>query len=520
MHSDLIDALRDPARYPHPVDEVDVLETHISWVLLAGDWVYKIKKPVDFGFLDFSTLALREHFCREELRLNRRHAADLYDAVVAVTGAPEEPVLGGTGEPLEFAVRMHRFDQDSRFDQLLEAGRLAPGRMDELAEELAALHELAERAGPAGEFGTPAQVVAPMRDNFATLLDCVESPERRRLLNQLGQWTEAQFERLAGRLQERLEHGFVRECHGDVHLGNVALLDDSTILFDCLEFSPELRWTDVIADLAFAVMDLRDRGAERLSWRLLDRYLARTGDYGGLDLLAFYTVYRAMVRAKVAALSLADAADEAQRQHLAGEVDNYLALARSVASTRRPALVLTCGVSGSGKSWLSERLVERPGLVRVRSDVERKRLHGLAGHASSDSGLGRGLYSAEATEKTYARLAELAEGIVRAGYPVLIDATFLEQDRRARFAALAGELEVAFGILACTAEVDVLKERIKGRVSRGKDASEADLAVLARQLEAVQPCAPGEGDLLTIDTGQPDAVDRAAGWLEELISGR
>ena len=520
MHSDLVEALREPERYPHAVDQVRLLETHISWVLLAGDRVYKIKKPVDFGFLDFSTLALREHFCHEELRLNRRHAADLYDAVVPITGSPEDPVLGGSGEPVEFAVRMHRFDEDSRFDQLLAAGRLEPERMDELAAELAVLHARADRADPAGEFGTPAQVVAPMRDNFRTLLDCVESPARRRRLQELRQWTETQFDRLSGRLQERLERGFVRECHGDVHLGNVALLRGRTLLFDCLEFSPELRWTDVMADLAFAVMDLRDRGAERLSWRLLDRYLARTGDYEGLELLAFYTVYRAMVRAKVAALSLADAADDVQRARLAGDVDNYLALAGSIASTRRPALILTCGVSGSGKSWLSERLVERAGLVRLRSDVERKRLHGLAEHESSDSGLGRGLYSAEATASTYARLAELAAGIVGAGYPALVDATFLERERRAHFADLAKDLEVPFGILACQAEVEVLEERIRARDALGNDASEADRSVLARQLETVEPCAPGEGNVLPIDTGVPDAVDRAGGWVEGLISGR
>ena len=517
MHSELISALRDPDRYPHPVDQVELLETHISWVLLAGDWVYKIKKPVDFGFLDFSSLASREHFCREELRLNRRHAAELYDALVTITGSPSKPLLGGDGPPIEYAVRMRRFDADSRFDQLLAGGQLQARHMDELAAELAALHRIAEPAAEDSDFGQPDQVIAPMRDNFTVLFDLVDQPARREQLERLSRWTEAQFDSLAELIAERRRDGFVRECHGDVHLGNVALYQGQTILFDCLEFSPELRWTDVMADLAFAVMDLRERGAEALSWRLLDRYLAETGDYPGLALLAFYAVYRAMVRAKVAAISRADA-DAAGRQRLERELDQYLGLAEGLARGRQTVLVLTCGVSGSGKSWLAERLLEQSGLVRLRSDVERKRLHGLAPGANSESGLASGLYSAAASEQTYARLADLSQAVLEAGYPVLVDATFLKRAQRERFAELARAHGVPFGIVACEADLATLEKRVQSRCAAGTDASEADLAVLERQLGSVEPCTSLEGPCLRLETAQAQAVEQAADWLGQLAS--
>ncbi len=520
MHSELIDALMDPAVYPHAVERVERVETHISWVLLAGEFAYKIKKPVDFGFLDFSTLAARRHFCAEELRLNRRHAASIYLEVVAISGSSDRPEIGGSGKPIEYAVRMRRFDQDQGFDRLLARQALKPEHIDQLAGELAELHATAEIAGPDSDFGSLEAVIEPMRDNFTSLKALLGDGPIQGRLERLEQWTEAGFERLRPRIEQRKRDGHVRECHGDAHLGNVVLHEGRATLFDCLEFSPELRWTDTMADLAFTVMDLRDRGAEGLSWRLLDAYLAISGDYAGLDLLDFYIVYRAMVRAKVAALSLADAESPRQRARGRREVDEYLTLAERTMNRPPPVLILTSGVSGSGKSWLSERLLERCGLIRLRSDVERKRLQGLAASARSDSAPGQGLYTPEISARTYQHLAELSAGLLKAGLPVLVDAAFLNDEQRDGFRRLADRLGLAFGVLACTAPRAVLEARVAARECGGDDPSEAGLEVLQAQLAGLAgDQGEAAADTLELDTSQEHALARAQAWLEDLASG-
>lgn len=518
MHSELIQSLMNPARYPHAVERVERVETHVSWVLLAGEFAYKIKKPVDFGFLDFSTLAARRHFCQEELRLNRRHAPAIYLDLVPITGSARAPGFDGGGEVIEYAVRMRRFDQRLGFDRLLAEQALEPVHIDQLAAELALLHQDAERAAAGSEFGSAEAVIGPMRDNFPPLRAQLEGTGRLQRLDWLAQWTEVTYQRLQPRIIARQADGHVRECHGDAHLGNVVLYQGRAMLFDCLEFSPELRWTDTMADLAFTVMDLSDRGAEGLGWRLLDAYLTSTGDHAGLDLLDFYTVYRAMVRAKIAALNLAAAELETEREGCLAAVDAYLDLAGRVATRPEPMLLLTCGVSGSGKSWLSERLVESSGLIRLRSDVERKRLHGLTASAHTGSAVGEGLYSAAASERTYRQLAGLAEQVLRAGLPVVVDATFLKRRQRRQFQALAGRLQTRFGILSCHASTDLLEQRVTTRRRHGQDPSEAGLTVLHAQLEGFEAVGPDEQSLM-LDTAAPDALVRAQAWIDRLRSG-
>lgn len=509
MDRTLIEALLNPAVYPHPVERVTLLETHISWVLLAGDYVYKIKKPLNLGFLDFSTLARRAYFCREEVRLNRRSAPALYLAVVPIGGSLQRPCLNGSGEPIEYAVCMRRFAAGDGFDRLLAEGRLRRRHVLELAEQLAQLHRDAEVAASDTEFGRPDRVLAPMRDNLTTLREILNEAGTRYRLEHLAEWTEARFAVLQPLLAQRCREGFVRECHGDAHLGNVTLFQERVTLFDCIEFSEELRWIDVMSDLAFTVMDLRYRGAEASSWLLLDRYLSRSGDFQGLGVLTFYLVYRALVRAKVTALRLDDARREPQRhQALNSEIADYLTLAERMAADHRPALLITMGLSGSGKTHLGDRLLQSLGVIRLRSDVERKRLHGLAPEASSHSGLSAGIYGAAASHATYARLLEQADSVIRCGLPVLVDATFLERQRRDAFRRLAQERGVPFRLLACEADEAVLRSRILRRRDRNEDASEADLAVLDRQLARREPLTPEEQQgVLRIDTGSDAAVD-------------
>ena len=517
MHTKLIDALRNPAVYPHPVDEVELIETHISWVLLAGEFVYKLKKPLDLGFLDFSTLDKRRFYCREEIRLNGRTAPEIYLDVIGIGGTPESPELAVEVDPIEYAVRMRRFDVGAGFDHLLADDRLKQNHVVDLARQLAHLHQVAEAASPDGRFGNFASVADPMRENFEVLDDMLEGESARDALATLEKWSEHQLERFAPLIKTRCRDGWIRECHGDAHLGNVALINGNATLFDCIEFSEDLRWIDVVSDLAFTVMDLRDRGAPGFAWLLLDEYLAHSGDYQGIQLLPLYMVYRALVRAKVNAFRLGD--EDADRPEILREIDGYLDLARKISGERRAGIVITMGVSGSGKSWLARRLVEHVGLVRMRSDVERKRLHGLDPEDSSGSGLDAELYSSEATERTYEHLVKLVKPVLQAGIPALVDAACLKRWQRTLFRDLAQEHGVPFAIIHCHADLTLLEQRIERRKQAGDDPSEAGLEVLDHQKENTEPLDNAEqADALPLHTAEPDSTRIAADWISRRLS--
>ena len=358
----LLAALGDPRRYPHPVERIELIETHISWVLLTGRYAYKLKKPLDLGFLDFSTLERRREACEKELRLNRRTAPDLYLEVVPVTGTPDEPVVGGSGLAIEYAVKMREFPQAALLDRAAARGELRLEQMDELASTVARFHAKVERADPQTEFGTPEAVIAPARQNFAQLRPLATDADAAAVLGRLAAWTDGESARCREAFDARRREGFVRECHGDLHLRNLVLLDGRIVPFDCLEFNDALRWIDVAAEVAFVVMDLVDHGLTSHAWRFLDAYLAETGDYGSLAVLRFYLVYRAMVRAKIACLRAQQLPEGVpQRRQADGEFREYLRLAEAFASLERRALIVTRGLSGSGKTVFSGLLTGRSG---------------------------------------------------------------------------------------------------------------------------------------------------------------
>ena len=506
----LVAALRTPACYPHPAGPVDLIETHISYVLLSGAYAYKIKKAVRLGFLDFSTLARRRMYCEEELRLNRRLAPELYLAVVAITGSRDAPRIAGYGEAIEYAVQMSRFAQDDLLDRQLAAGRLSPEEIDQVAEQLAGFHERAERASPGQRFGSPQAVWAPMAQNFAQLGERLSGAAHRARLADLEAWSRQRFTEVADLVASRLRDGWIRECHGDLHLGNIVRTGAGLRLFDCIEFDPGLRWIDVLNEIAFLTMDLGGRGRADYAHRLLNHYLEALGDYRGLPLLAFYTVYRALVRAKVAAIR---AGQEEPAGRLAGlaTCDQYLDCAGKAAVPGQPRLLLMHGLSGSGKSWLAQQLLERLGALRIRSDVERKRLFGLPALARSDSAVGDGIYDTAATGATYDRLVELASQILAAGYPVVVDAANLRIWQRDAFRKLAASRGVPFAIASCTVPEAVLQARLATRLAAGRDASEADRAVLAQQMRDGEAfTADEEACCLTIDTSGPFPEDLPA----------
>ena len=505
----LIQALRSAAVFDHPVNPIKVLETHISWVILAGDYAYKFKKAVNLGFLDFSTLQQRHFYCQEELRLNRRFAPRLYLDVVGVSGSLTEPLLNGPGEPFEFAVKMRRFSQDCLLGKLAADRQLLPEHVDEIADLLAGVHSTSERAREDSEFGHADGTHHWVLENFSRIKKALQPEDVHPQLARLESWCQQEFEARRKYLEQRRKNGFIRECHGDLHLGNLALIDGRITPFDCIEFNPQLRWIDVMSEAAFLMMDLLDRGYTRLAYRFLNGYLQRTGDYGGLCLLRYYVVYRALVRAKVAALRLAQSAAQTEsRAEARRDFDAYIRLAVNWAVTPTPFMLIMHGVSGSGKSWYAAQLTERLGAIQLRSDIERKRLYGYGAEATTGSGVQSGIYSPAASDRTYTHLAGLAGSVVADGLPVIVDAAFLKLAERQRFQRIAKSLDVPFGILHMEADESTLIARIERRRQVGIDPSEAGIAVLKSQLASQEPLLPSEMDAVyRIETTVADSLD-------------
>lgn len=491
--AELITALRDPKVYPWSAADVEVIETHISTVFLAGDYVLKIKKPLDLGFLDFSTLERRAWFCQEEVRLNGRLAPDWYLRPVPITGSVVAPVLEGEGEPLEWGVLMRRFPQSALMDARLERGELPVTVMEDLARVVAEFHAEIPAAGPDTDYGRVDAVLAPMQQNFEQLRELEAAGADPATLDALEAWTQAQGSELEELIDGRFQGGFVRECHGDLHLGNIAWHEGEVIVFDAIEFEPYLRWIDVANEVAFVIMDLDHRGARDHRHRFLNAYLEHTGDYGMVRLLSFYAAYRAMVRAKINGFMASQAEEGSEtRQKARQQVTGYMALAQRYTQLRRPELVITHGLSGSGKTVVAGELVAAEGHLRLRSDVERKRLFGLTPEQRRDAEPEQGLYTAEATERTYSHLEGLAREMLEAGWSVVVDAAFLDPRHRQAFRDLAEALECGFRILDVQARPEVLRARVKARAEAGGDASDATLAVLEHQLANYQPLSEEE----------------------------
>jgi aminoglycoside phosphotransferase family enzyme/predicted kinase len=509
-HDRLIQALTDRSVYEHPTTEIVVLQTHISWIVLTGPYAYKIKKPVNLGFVDFSTLAQRHFFCQEELRLNCRLAPQLYLEVVALYGTPERPRFHGQGTPIEYAVKMAQFAQETLLSHLIAVGQLQVSHMDCLAHEVSAFHARIATADSRSRFGTPEVIYHPVQENFQHLFDVINDPVRQAHARALEAWCQRLFAARRPTFVARKRDGFVRECHGDMHLGNMLLLDDAVVIFDCIEFNEDLRWIDVASDVAFLTMDLEDRGRPDLAHRFLNGYLEATGDYDLLVLLPFYLTYRATVRAKVAGIRLGQSHLSPEGEQQVREAfGSYLDLAEQYTRPSRPRLLITYGLSGSGKTFATQQLVEATGAIRIRSDVERKRLFGLAPLERSTDRSDLNLYAPDATQRTYAQLAQQAACVIEAGFSVVVDATFLKRAQRDAFRHLAAQLNVPFTILEFCASAETLRRRVAQRSAQADDASEANLTVLHGQFAALEPLtAEEQASALTIDTEAPQAPQR------------
>jgi aminoglycoside phosphotransferase family enzyme/predicted kinase len=503
-----IEELLCSAAFPHPVTQLELRETHVSWVILTGSVAYKIKKPQKLDFMDASTLDRRRHLCEEEIRLNKRLTPEIYEDVVAIAKDASGIHVGGPGSIVEYAVRMKQFETSQELPALVARGEVTVGEVAALAERLAEFHSRAAIAPRADSFDYVAQLRNSVLGNMATLLAHLDSTRQFPELGVLIDWTHDSLHTFAERFRKRQEGGFIRECHGDLHAHNIVRWQGRLTPFDCLEFDPKLRWIDVMNDVAFLVMDFAALDRKDLAYAFLSRYVERTGDYEGVRLLPFYAVYRAAVRAMVDALSA--------EQHPAKHEEFYERLQCRVRTAvefmqaRSPTLFIMHGPSGSGKSWLSDRLVPLVQALRIRSDLERKRLASAVPAASIESAFRQGVYAPEMTRRVYARLALCAENCLLAGVNTIVDAAFLEAEHRRLFQDLAKRSGVHFVIVSCVAEEDEMASRIANRRLARTDPSEADLTVLEQQLRHPEPLNADElAHAITVDTMLADPVGAA-----------
>ena len=487
-----LEKLLEAAAYPHPVGPIKLIETHISWVFLTGPFAYKVKKPCKLEFLDFSTLERRRHFCAEEIRLNRRFAPQLYLEAVPITGTPDAPQVGGAGEPIEWAVKLVQFDEADRLDARFEAGRIDAAGCRALGGAIARVQATQAVALPGSGHGTPQRLRAVFRMNLDEIRR--HRPDAAARADAIEAWLEARLAGGRAAFEDRLATGRIRECHGDLHLANLVLLDGRPVAFDSIEFNPDLRWIDVASDIAFLTMDLESRGRPDLAAQVTSAWMEDADDHGAAAVLPVHRVARAVVRGAVAAIrSAQDDCPAAAKAVARGDCDRYLDLAERLAAPPRPVLFLTSGVSGSGKTTLAAECVSAFGAVRLRSDVERKRLFSMAADdRPADEEATRALYAVETTRRVYERLSALARRLLVAGSSVVVDATCQARWQRDLLAAVGRDAGARIVWLEIDLPVELLLARVAARAAAGHDPSDATADTVRAQITAREPIAPEE----------------------------
>jgi len=505
-----------PSAFPHPVARLEIKETNISWVMLTGPYAYKVKKSVDFGFIDSSTLSKRQHLCEEELRLNRRLAPDLYMDVVAITRDAVGMRVGGHGQVIEYAVRMRQFDASEELSTLLEHGTVSAQDIGDLAVSISALHASAPRAPCGTEYLYTEQLHDAVLGNMAVLLAHLDAGTQLPEMGTIIDWTHDFLHDALSLLRLREQSGFIRECHGDLHARNIVRWRGRLTPFDCLEFDPKLRWIDVMNDVAFLVMDLMTYVRTDLAFTFLNSYLEHTGDYDGVRLLPFYAVYRALVRATVDSIGVER--DVAHREQFRQRLRMRVKTAADFIGAPPPTLFIMHGPSGSGKSFISERLAAQLGAVRIRSDLERKRLAESQPPGARKVGFMQGIYTPDFSHRTYSRLLECAKSCLQGGVNVIVDAAFLNSEDRRLFGELAAQQAVQYVIVACEADRRIMVERIERRQAK-VDPSDADVAVLDRQLQNRATLRPDEClHVVAVDTSQAPAYEKALAAIQDRLA--
>lgn len=514
-----IESLLDRRSYPARPHEVRLVQTHISYVFIAGDYVYKIKKPVNFGFLDYSTLDRRKFFCEEELRLNMRLCPSIYLGVVPVVDRDGTYVFEETGEPVEYAVKMVRLEEDRMMDELVARGEVTPRMIERVARVVADFHARAESGASVSKYGDVAAIRFNTDENFSQTENFVDIVLTRRRYEFIKAYTDGFLAAGATFLARRVENGRIREGHGDLHLANICYTDEPCI-YDCIEFNERFRCNDVASEIAFLAMDLDFHGRTDLSHVFVDAYVEASGDGEVYQLLDFYKCYRAFVRGKVRSFPLdeEEASYEEKRFDL-DEARRYFDLAYRYAGGKvRPVAIVMCGLSGTGKSYVADALAEHLNLVVIRSDVARKHLAGLAPTETRAAGYGAGIYSDEMTERTYRTMVEDAARLMAAGHSVLLDASFLKRRQRSIAVAAARAADARFLLVECSAPEDRVRARLAVREDEAANVSDATWPIYLEQKKHFEPPEEiDEHEHVRVDTSKD--LDLSVNSIVEKLAG-
>jgi len=493
-----IQQMLQPGFYPHPVKEpIQLIQTHVSYVLLTGDYAYKLKKPVNFGFLNYSTLELRQHFCYQELEMNKRGAAEIYLEVLPITQTDDRFQLGGEVEPVEYTLKMCQFPQESLFSSLFQQGELTETRVSELGRLVAQFHAKCATNDYILSFGEVDQIRQAFDENYQQTEKYIGVAQTQSQFDETKEFTDRFFATKQEVLASRVKQRWIRECHGDLHLRNICFWHDKTLLFDCIEFNEPFRFVDVMFDVAYGVMDFQVGNRPDFANAYLNSYLEEIGDWEGIQVLPLYVSRQAYVRAKVTSFLLDDpgvpAADKEKAKNTASL---YYKLACESGKLEQGKLFLMSGVSGSGKSTIAKKLARKIGAIHVRSDAVRKHLAGISIHERGAADL----YTPEMTEKTYARLLSLGILLATAGYSVILDAKYDLISRRKAVIEQAAKYQLPLEILYCTAPEEILRDRLSSRTS---DVSDATASLLTSQLAAIEAFTEAEKPFVkTLDTTQ------------------
>jgi len=463
-HAQLVKALSDPAFYPHPVEKVQFLQTHISSVFLTGEYVYKLKKPVNFGFLDFSTIELREHYCRAEVELNSRLAPSVYLRAAPITLDGDRLVLEGQGEIIDWVVVMRELEERLLGSEVLARGELSAAHMDSLVEVLVPFYRDAATGEGIDQYGTVEAVKFNTDENFSQTKDYSGKLLSNDRYKHIRRWTNTFYEDNSDLFERRIAEGRIRESHGDLHLGNV-FLEDPPIIFDCIEFNERFRCGDVAVDLAFMAMDLDFNGRPDLSEHFVDRYVEASGDTDLVRLLDFYKCYRAYVRGKIACFTSSDPAlDNGARRAQRNLARRYFGLAYQYAGgAEKPSLVVLYGLMGSGKTNVARYLREHFGWHMLSTDAVRKQIAGVGENTRVYVPYNEGLYSPEMNRKTYAEVCRRAENLLLGGFPVVVDGAFKYQDERLPVIEAAQRADARLIFIQTVCEPDEQRHRLEKR---------------------------------------------------------
>jgi uncharacterized protein len=503
---EFIQQMLTPEFYPHPVTmPIELMQTHASYVLLTGEFVYKLKKPVNFGFLDYSTVDKRQHFCQEEIRLNQRGAKELYLEVVSIVKQGNKYQLGNDGEIVDYAVKMVQFPQSTLLSNMFEAGAMTIDQIEEMGVVVAQFHANAQTNEYISSFGTVASIRQSIDDNYRHTEKYIGRAQTQQQFTETKAYTDRFLLEHSQLFLDRIAGGFIRECHGDLHLRNICRWQSKTLLFDCIEFNEPFRFVDTMYDVAFAMMDLEARGRKDLANRFLNTYAEQTGDWEGLQVLPLYLSRQAYVRAKVTSFLLDDPTISSEDRLVAAQTaGDYYRQAWEYTRTAAPdqlhpsqgRLILLAGLSGSGKSTLGKRIAMEIGGVHLRSDAVRKHLGGIPLLSKGDDSL----YTPEMTAKTYQRVLELGLKLAVQGFSAILDAKYDRQSLRAAVIDLAADRGIPVQMIHCIAPVDVLRDRLAHRTG---DIADATVDLLASQQAVWEDFTPAQrADLITADTTQ------------------